>query len=114
MAPVTSMLDLMNDIQRLQTWYSSQCNGDWEHFYGIKLETLDNPGWHLSIDLVGTDLENVTLETVYHNSGKQAIPGTNDWFTIFVKDGVWHGYGGPEKLSNLVDNFLNWSGLTSR
>ena len=32
-------------FQRLQKWYKSQCNGDWEHSFGIKIETLDNPGW---------------------------------------------------------------------
>ncbi len=25
--------------------------------YGIKIETLDNPGWDVSIDLIGTELE---------------------------------------------------------
>ncbi|MFD5200063.1 Imm53 family immunity protein [Streptomyces sp. NPDC058375] len=28
----------------LQGWYSAQCNEDWEHEWGGKIETLDNPG----------------------------------------------------------------------
>jgi hypothetical protein len=45
----------------LQSWYQSQCDGDWEHEFGIRIETLDNPGWHIEIDLTGTDTEGRTL-----------------------------------------------------
>ena len=34
----------------LMNWYSAQCDEDWEHQYGVKLETLDNPGWSLIIE----------------------------------------------------------------
>lgn len=40
----------------LQDWYIQNCDGDWEHCYGIKIETLDNPGWCIDIDLIGTNL----------------------------------------------------------
>jgi Immunity protein 53 len=41
----------------LQKWYQSQCNGDWEHSYGITIQTLDNPGWSLFVNLDGTMME---------------------------------------------------------
>src|SRR5664280_3839686 len=47
----------MNELQQLQGWYESQCDGDWEHTYGLRIETLDNPGWSLTVDLEDTDLE---------------------------------------------------------
>jgi hypothetical protein len=28
----------------LEAWYASRCDGEWEHGYGISIETLDNPG----------------------------------------------------------------------
>lgn len=31
-------------LYRLQQWYHSMCDGDWEHCYGVKIETSDNPG----------------------------------------------------------------------
>ncbi|WP_312236591.1 Imm53 family immunity protein [Stenotrophomonas sp.] len=34
-----------------------QCNKDWEHTFGITIEALDNPGWHIRIDLIETELE---------------------------------------------------------
>ncbi|GHB54781.1 hypothetical protein GCM10010331_48120 [Streptomyces xanthochromogenes] len=39
------MSEAENVLDRLQSWYSAQCNGDWEHEWGIKIDTLDNPGW---------------------------------------------------------------------
>ncbi|GAA3919320.1 hypothetical protein GCM10023084_81910 [Streptomyces lacrimifluminis] len=41
----------------LQNWYVQQCNGDWEHEWGVKIAMLDNPGWTVSIDLEETGLE---------------------------------------------------------
>jgi Immunity protein 53 len=50
---------LMSDVLiELQQWYASNCNGDWEHSYRIKIDTLDNPGWHLAIELEETNLQN--------------------------------------------------------
>ena len=42
----------------IQEWFFSQCNDVWEHSYGIKIDTLDNPGWSVLVDLHGTELEN--------------------------------------------------------
>jgi hypothetical protein len=40
----------------LRAWYLAQCDDEWEHAYGINIETLDNPGWSIRIDLVDTPL----------------------------------------------------------
>lgn len=45
-----------NLLEWLQDWYLQQCDGEWEHFYGVKIETLDNPGWYIEIDLNDTTL----------------------------------------------------------
>src|ERR1700722_12742042 len=54
----------------LQRWYKIHCNGDWEHSYGIQIDTLDNPGWTITIDLQDTDLhiknfEKITIKISY-------------------------------------------------
>jgi hypothetical protein len=41
-------------IQGLQNWYLAKCDGDWEHEFGISIETLDNSGWMVTIDLSNT------------------------------------------------------------
>lgn len=38
-------------LKWLENWYSSNCDGDWEHGYGIRIETLDNPVWAVRINL---------------------------------------------------------------
>src|SRR5690606_14230774 len=41
----------------LQGWYTSMCDGDWEHVNGVSIDTLDNPGWSLRIQITGTSLD---------------------------------------------------------
>jgi hypothetical protein len=69
----------MNNLEFLQDWYKSQCNGDWEHNHGIKIETLDNPGWYINIDLEDTEFENIIVNE------EEEISDTN-WFFITVKE----------------------------
>jgi len=49
-------------IEKIQDWYKINCNDDWEHRYGYKIETLDNPGWAIKIDLTDTALNNLEFE----------------------------------------------------
>ncbi len=46
-----------NDFLWLLKWYCKHCNGDWEHGTGIHIDTLDNPGWSIKINLEDTELE---------------------------------------------------------
>ena len=38
-------------IAELEKWFAENCNGDWEHQGGLKIGTLDNPGWMVRLDL---------------------------------------------------------------
>lgn len=93
----------MSDIQRLQEWYASQCDGDWEHEFGIRIENLDNPGWSVTIPLSGTELEDVPFAEI-----KEMAPG-RDWLRCWVENGEWNGVGGPFMLQRLLSQFLNWA-----
>lgn len=42
-------------LSDLQDWFARQCDGDWEHQAGISIETTDNPGWFVQVDLNGLD-----------------------------------------------------------
>jgi len=48
MAPVPSSIE---------KWYRSRCDGDWEHHWDASIETLDNPGWRIQLDLRETKAE---------------------------------------------------------
>lgn len=88
-----------NILSWLQKWYESQCNGDWEHEYGITINTVDNPGWYITIDLAFTKLSNVELsmDTIEH--------GENDWYFYIIKDGVYKASGDINKLEFLLLKF---------
>lgn len=87
-------------LQQLQSWYESQCDGDWEHSYGIEIETLDNPGWWLSVDLVDTQWAELTQA---RNIDRRT---DSDWVQTEITDGKFIGAGGPENLSELIELFL--------
>jgi len=91
-----------NPFELLQSWYDQQCDGDWEHEFGIKIDTLDNPGWSVSIDLLGTNLENKKFTKV-----NQLIT-ENDWIQCNVENYKFHGAGGPQNLMDIINVFLVW------
>lgn len=87
-------------ISRLQQWYARECNGDWEHSYGISIETLDNPGWMLSIDLSETIWEGLSVE-------RRVIErSASDWVQVEVSKRKFVGSGGPENLGELISLFF--------
>ena len=93
-------MDLFN---WLNEWYKSNCNGNWEHCYGIKIETLDNPGWWVSIELNGTELENKNFEKIAITKSDE------DWLFCRVEDNVFNSSGDPDKLIKILEIFKDWS-----
>jgi hypothetical protein len=83
----------------IQQWYQSQCNGDWEHEYGVKIHTLDNPGWHVTIDLIDTNLQSLEI------TGELVEITDDDWYYYSIKEGVYKAAGDPTKLELLLRKF---------
>ncbi len=54
----------MSLLQELEQWYLRQCDGEWEHSFGMRIETIDNPGWVIEVDLAGTRLAAAQLGAV--------------------------------------------------
>lgn len=90
-------------ISRLEAWYAAECNGEWEHTYGIAIETLDNPGWRLRVDLTETPLHDEAFTAVARERSER------DWMHCRVKDGVFEGYGGAGNLEEIITTFLDWA-----
>ncbi|MBE6060899.1 MAG: rhodanese-related sulfurtransferase [Clostridium sulfidigenes] len=93
----------MNMIAWLSEWYKSNCDGDWEHYYGIKIDTIDNPGWKVDIDLVDTYLEDVQFNTV------QIYVDDFNWIHCSVVDGIFRGRGSTDKLEEILKIFRQWA-----
>lgn len=90
-------------FELLQDWYYSKCDGDWEHEFGIKIDTLDNPGWSISIDLKFTELANKEFTEI----DKQI--SENNWVQCKVDKERFIGAGGPQNLTEIIEIFFNWT-----
>lgn len=95
-------------IQWLAKWFSSYCNGDWEHENLIRIETTDNPGWAVTIDLVGTDLQDLSIELQIFEVNE------SDWFLYKVKERQFFGAGDLSKLAFLLAKFKELVELNDR
>jgi hypothetical protein len=95
----------MNSLQWLQQWYYAHCDDTWEHQHGITIQSLDNPGWLVKIDLAGTPLESVNMKTVGQEShiNHSGITGDHDWLYCKVEDGFFVGAGEAEGTYHLAD-----------
>lgn len=38
-----------DDVNFLEKFYRRHCNDEWEHLYGITIQTSDNPGWLITV-----------------------------------------------------------------
>ena len=94
---------MANELDELQRWYESQCNGDWEHTYGVNIQTLDNPGWAVDIALAETALEGQPFKSV-----KNLAPD-REWIVCEVAEGIFRGRGGAPMLGSILRTFLDWA-----
>ena len=95
---------MANELQNLIQWFASHCDGEWEHTDGIRIETLDNPGWSVRIDLEGTDLEHRTFAPLEENYEHDLT-----WIRCWVKDMTFHAACGPRQLQRVLQVFLTWA-----
>lgn len=81
--------DMLNWIDK---WFSSVCNDNWEHGHGIKIETIDNPGWEITIDLNGSNF--------FLNSKNWELFGDFDerWLGYKIENNVFNGAGSSLNL----------------
>lgn len=92
----------MEPLDALQEWYAACCDDDWEHTYGVRISTLDNPGWAIDIDLAETPLEGTPFDSIN-------IERTDkDWLQCQVTSGTFNGRGGPRNLGEILRIFHDW------
>ena len=89
----------MNILKWIMDWYNSNCDGDWEHEYGVRIDTLDNPGWSITIDLVDTSLHGYETEFV------RVENSDDDWYDFKFHDNKFTAGGDPTKLELLLTKF---------
>jgi hypothetical protein len=93
----------MNRLTQIQDWYAAHCNGEWEHTWGVKIDSLDNPGWWVKINLIGTELEKADFQPRIEERSE------SDWIHCKIKDRVFEGAGDASKLETILGVFLDWA-----
>jgi immunity protein 53 of polymorphic toxin system len=87
----------------LQAWYYARCDGSWEHGKGVTIETLDTPGWLVSIDLAGTALETRPMAPI------RIEHSPSDWMICEVERQKFLGQGDAQKLGAILQVFKYWA-----
>ena len=91
----------MNSIlEWLQQWYVEQCDGEWEHCKGIVIDTLDNPGWRVSID----------FPTISARSDEIVVDDRNasGWILCRVEGNSFRGFCAPQSLEPVLTEFKSY------
>ena len=97
---MTTMFNTGDLISRLEGWYVSQCNGTWEHGAGVSLQTLDNPGWSLAVDIAETEWANRPFSRMRIDRSE------HNWLQCWLENGRFHAVGGPLNLREMIETFL--------
>lgn len=92
----------MENIKAIKKWFKFQCNGDWEHEYGVQIQTISNPGWSVQIDLSDTVLDGFIIDEDIDN-------GNDDWFFIKSDGKIFSGSGDFNKLNIILDKFVSFA-----
>jgi hypothetical protein len=94
---------IKDDFLWLQNWYASHCNGDWEHSQGVAIETIDNPGWRIAINLLDTELEGKQFTNVEKELSE------DDWYDCFLTKDQFEAACGPLNLPEVLRIFRAWA-----
>lgn len=84
-------------------WYATHCDGKWEHQFGVRIETLDNPGWIVEVDLTETELAERSYASRTVNRSQR------DWLNCKVENQRFIGAGDVTKLTELIREFLSFA-----
>ncbi|MFB4283855.1 immunity 53 family protein [Nonomuraea sp. MTCD27] len=87
----------------LQSWYASCCDDDWEHSHGVTIDSLDNPGWRMKIDLVGTPLAGTALDRLLVERAEE------DWLHVWSDGTHFEGACGPLNLGEMLEAFRGFA-----
>lgn len=92
----------MEIISRLCEWYERQCADGWHEDHGVKIDTLDNPGWSMKIDLEGTPAMGKSFADL------RIERSDRDWIAARKSGEVFEAFGGTANLEEIIEVFLNW------
>jgi Immunity protein 53 len=93
----------MNVWSDVQNWFASNCDGEWEHDFGIKIETMSDPGWLVVVDLDDTNLEGREFTPVAEQTSESS------WIDCRVEQAKYRGMGDPSRVEEILRIFVDWA-----
>jgi len=93
------------DFGDITEWHQRRCDGSWEHQYGVRLETPDNPGWLLTVDLIHTDLPGRAMAEVREGMAPEDHPVSPRWICCSVSDNQFRGACDPTQAARVFQIF---------
>ena len=93
------------DFATLIEWYVAQCDGRREHDYGVRLGTLDNPGWLLTVDLIHSDLQGQDMPELNEGCNPEGHPVSPRWLHASVRANVFRAACDPTQVARLFQIF---------
>ena len=100
-----------DSLMWLMRWYLAECNDDWEHSYGVKIDTLDNPGWTLKIDLRETSFHGRPFTKVERGEPAEDLEewrSLGSWCVAEVREDQFEAACGPLDLALAIQIFRDW------
>lgn len=89
-------------IDFLVAWFVSHCDEDWEHDTGVRVATLDNPGWSVDVRLEDTELEGHERDWSRYEDGEHWL----HWRTTRV---AFEARCGPNDLTLAIQAFKDFA-----
>ena len=90
-------------INWMQDWYYEHCDGDWEHEGRFRIKTVNDVGWHFSMNVNETHCEDKIFDEIEVKSNE------TDWYKCFVEKNDFQGYGGIFNLLDILKEFRKWA-----
>lgn len=91
-----------NVFDWLQNWYYSQCDGDWEHLFGVFIKTVDHLGWSVVINLSETDWEDIHFDSIKYDNSE------TDWYDCKIRDSNFEATCSATNLTFILQIFRDW------
>lgn len=87
----------------LEAWFQRHCNGTWEDDHAIKIQTVDAPGWYVSIDVSGTPLQDVFFDPVVQATSER------DFIQCNIEQSCFRATCSPQHLQEVLQIFIAWA-----
>lgn len=93
-------------LSRLERWFAAHCDGDWEHGYGVQIQTTDNPGWLVKIGIDGTKAQD-QLGIRFGLRGVLFQEKSPELTIEAMSDELW-GYCEPPRLNEMLTRMADF------